>query len=445
VSAVAVLRPDVLFIGPNFCDSISMSDVQKWSVHFKKAAVSSKFKFFIALVSLKEHPSRLSLSDRGYHWIVLIGDVAKNVSWAYDPICLTSAHDASLSILDKVIEFVSQSKRRFQRISCPEFSTQCQQKEAVHCGIWALFYTLHWCVDQNEYYQTICQQANATSTLPNLAVSLRQAIFSDLHRHPGFLDISFLRKRSSEVVTSRPVFWTLTPELNIASALQERCPGDCFKPSDKLSLHPTVRFFTSGRQFAKVYSFLWPIRSGDAALLASALHEAAATIAVCSKRPKWDYKVFGVVSQGAYASYVHICICRNVLLPQKVDSQAAIKKYMKLFRKTGIVHGDCHINNILKGANGAIEAFDFERCFIPLASVSNSTIENFITSFVEASSPDHLTSLLKSAKSYGLNRTRDYFTRLADACLSDPSNVSIPMLFTLDADALAQTFRGSTQ
>ena len=113
--------------------------------------------------------------------------------------------------------------------------------------------------------------------------------------------------------------------------------------------------------------------------------------------------------------------------------------------KTGIVHGDCHINNILKGANGAIEAFDFERCFIPLASVSNSTIENFITSFVEASSPDHLTSLLKSAKSYGLNRTRDYFTRLADACLSDPSNVSIPMLFTLDADALAQTFRGSTQ
>jgi hypothetical protein len=207
-------------------------------------------------------------------------------------------------------------------------------------------------------------------------VSLRQAIFSDLHRHPGFLDISFLRKRSSEVVTSRPVFWTLTPELNIASALQERCPGDCFKPSDKLSLHPNVRFFTSGRQFAKVYSFLWPIRSGDAALLASALHEAAATIAVCSKRPKWDYKVFGVVSQGAYASYVHICICRNVLLPQKVDSQAAIKKYMKLFRKTGIVHGDCHINNILKGANGAIEAFDFERCFIPLASVSNSTIED---------------------------------------------------------------------
>jgi hypothetical protein len=47
-----------------------------------------------------------------------------------------------------------------------------------------------------------------------------------------------------------------------------------------------------------------------------------------------------------------------------------------------------------------------------------STIEDFIQSFAEALSAERLTSLLLSAKSYGLARTRDYFTTLADACLS---------------------------
>ena len=221
-----------------------------------------------------------------------------------------------------------------------------------------MYYTLHWCVDECEYYQTVCR---AAKNLPHLAVSLRRAICSDLLRHPAILDISLLKLRSPAISTTRPEFWTLTPNLNIASALQERCEGGRFIPADKLSMHRNVCFYSSGRHFAKVYRFSWPIPNRDVALLTSALHEAAATIAVCSKRPKWKFKVFGVVTQGAYASYVHICICRNMLLPRKVSPSEAINGFLKMLRKTGICHGDCHINNILLGINGVLEAFDFER------------------------------------------------------------------------------------
>ena len=107
-----------------------------------------------------------------------------------------------------------------------------------------------------------------------------------------------------------------------------------------------------------------------------------------------------------------------------------------LFRKTGIVHGDCHINNILKGTNGFLEAFDFERCFVPIVE-DNPNTGIVIDSFVKAASDAELKSLLPKFKQLGLDRTRSYFSKLAHECLG-----SAEKLFTLDKDALAGTFWG---
>ena len=441
VSAVAVLRTDVFFITPDNCDFVCLNeDSIHWRLNFKSAIVSSKFQFFIAIVSLKrDFQTMRSAQDPGYHWIVAIGDVAKGISWIYDPmhnpqerIC-HDRYTQAYVILDRVFCFVKKRKIGFQKIENADFTTFCQQADGIHCGVWSMYYTLHWCVDECEYYQTVCR---AAKNLPHLAVSLRRAICSDLLRHPAILDISLLKPRSPAISTTRPEFWTLTPNLNIASALQERCEGGRFIPADKLSMHRNVCFYSSGRHFAKVYRFSWPIPNRDVALLTSALHEAAATIAVCSKRPKWKFKVFGVVTQGAYASYVHICICRNMLIPRKVSTQEAIKEFLKILRKTGICHGDCHINNILFGINGVLEAFDFERCFVPIDQ-SDSSISSVIEAFVKAASHEDLKNHLPKFKELGLERTRGYFSKLALECLG-----SAGKLFALDKDALAETFWG---
>jgi hypothetical protein len=393
------------------------------------------------MVCLKGDFQKMRTSeDRGYHWIVAIGDVANKVSWIYDPMhdpqerMDPHLYQQAHIILDRVFCFVDQKRGRgFQKITKADFTTFCQQKDAIHCGVWSLYYTLHWCVDECQHYQTVCRSAG---NLPHLAVSLRRAICSDLLRHPAVLDISLLKPRSPVISTTRPEFWTLTPNLNIASALQELCEGGRFMPTKKSSMHRNVCFFSSGRHFVKVYRFSWPIPARDVELLTAALHEAAATIAVCSKRPKWDFKVFGVVTQGAYASYVHICICRNMLLPGKVSTQEAIKAFSKMLKKTGICHGDCHINNILKGTNGFLEAFDFERCFVPIVE-DNPNTDIVIESFVKAASDAELKSLLPKFKQLGLDRTRSYFSKLAHECLG-----SAEKLFTLDKDALAGTFWG---
>jgi len=125
-----------------------------------------------------------------------------------------------------------------------------------------------------------------------------------------------------------------------------------------------------------------------------------------------------------------------MLLPRKVSPIEAIKGFLKMLRKTGICHGDCHINNILFGINGNLEAFDFERCFVPIDQ-SDSSISSVIEAFVKAASHEDLKSLLPKFKQLGLDRTRGYFSKLVLECLG-----SAGKLFALDKDALAETFWG---
>jgi hypothetical protein len=57
-----------------------------WSTTFLRLAKKSKFKYVAAIVSLKDDISKMrSKHDRGYHWIVVFGDVQQKVSWFYDP------------------------------------------------------------------------------------------------------------------------------------------------------------------------------------------------------------------------------------------------------------------------------------------------------------------------------------------------------------------------
>ena len=125
-----------------------------------------------------------------------------------------------------------------------------------------------------------------------------------------------------------------------------------------------------------------------------------------------------------------------MLLPRKVSPSEAINGFLKMLRKTGICHGDCHINNILFGINGVLEAFDFERCFVPIDQ-SDSSISSVIEAFVKAASHEDLKNHLPKFKELGLERTRGYFSKLALECLG-----SAEKLFALDKDALAETFWG---
>jgi hypothetical protein len=80
--------------------------------------------------------------------------------------------------------------------------------------------------------------------------------------------------------------------------------------------------------------------------MAQALHEASATAYVCSKK-NWYFQVFGVITQGARAAYIHVCIVRS-LLDDANDANLNVQQassFVHLLKLVGLVHGDPHPGN----------------------------------------------------------------------------------------------------
>ena len=103
-------------------------------------------------------------------------------------------------------------------------------------------------------------------------------------------------------------------------------------------------FFRDGIRIVKVYRFLWGKINPD--FLALALHEVAATAHVCPIQD-WNFEVFGLFTTGVCASYVYLCICRDELGSEFIDSAKAGRAIVDLFEKTGVAHGDGWVRNVL--------------------------------------------------------------------------------------------------
>jgi hypothetical protein len=127
--AFLLIRNDVFFIDPLFCDSILLNaDPQHWSQNFLRQLKSSKFDFVLAIVSIKARRGLRVNNNKGYHWIVIIGDVKKKISWFYDPTDFHLPPDSyprEMSILDRFMTFCKRTPFKFTTRRC-NFDTNCQ-------------------------------------------------------------------------------------------------------------------------------------------------------------------------------------------------------------------------------------------------------------------------------------------------------------------------------
>lgn len=175
-------------------------------------------------------------------------------------------------------------------------------------------------------------------------------------------------------------------------------------------------------------------------LLAVALHEVAATAFVCSQQ-NWYFDVFGVVSTGISAIYVHLCICRREM--SKMSNFPLINDYsvpfVDLFGRTGVAHGDPHKGNAVAamGERGKlkIEVVDCERSFFPGKDIDTSDVVKCMRDYAQDGAD--LPSFLPSIETQGLERTRQHFLTIARDVLNDSAN-----LFALDLGA-TKTFEAT--
>ncbi len=441
--AFTFISNDILFIDPYHCDSLLIHDgTASWTNSFLnhvKDAKKSKFNFVVAFVSLKGQPGLRKTGDEGYHWIVVFGDLQKLISWVYDPAASSSKTDSyprEVGILRKFMSIVRPSESfYFKRIQC-EFKFQCQnvKVDGQHCGLWCVFFTMNWCLGTLPVYERLCKsQESEEHGLAKFALKLKKHLHSDIVRHHHLFDMSFFDIWQSPIIhpsLSFDTFWTFTP-FHILDYCQMRYSSKFVEIDRHLEIHAMAQpapfppqsafFISSGNLVIKVYRFLWGKVPVDS--LAQALHEAAATTYVCQRRKKWYFEVFGVVTRGVRATYVYICVCRNMLdyaNPQIINT--AKNPFLKLYQKTGVAHGDGHYGNVMmkrfcKNA-GSTECIDFERSFLPFSAIQADAITQSITSYYEApSDEDRSRVLIDTIKNQGLERTRRNFRHFVRECL----------------------------
>jgi hypothetical protein len=436
-NAFSFFARDIFFIDPDYCDFILLNaDSGSWNKAFLRNAQISKFNFVVAFVSLQSSPTpQLRTSDRGHHWIVLVGDLEKSVSWVYDPADSsldTESYEREYEILARFMRAVRPLNVPFVRQKCP-FLFQCQNvsKDGENCGLWCVFYTMNMCLGTLSEYESLCKQNAKSKGLPTFASELRKHLYSDIVRHRNLLDMSFVDMWQSPnidlTIFSPPItsFWTFTP-VNFLDYCQMRFNSRFreINPKTFESVHPAGHppfpprgaiFFTDGNFVIKVYRFLW----GKVSLedLGQALHETAATAYVCERTSDY-FIVFGVVTTGICATYVNICVCRNVLVPANLSLNC--NPFLNLYQKTGVAHGDGHSGNVMltRFTKSKTECIDFERSFLPLSEFSKEQIINTITSYYSAITDADRSNILKSEiDKQGLSHTRSNFRQFAKKCL----------------------------
>jgi hypothetical protein len=467
LKSFSVLREDVLFINPLFCDTINLSDSGNWPVYILDMAKKKKgFAYVAAFVSLyngQEYRQKRSAGDHGIHWIVVIGDVKQQTSWVYDPLScvpgrLTSKYRTQLGTLDKFMSAFQKKKFNFTEVAC-EFPVRCQTGEAVHCGLWCVMYTVSWCLGSSvlHQYALTCSSSMQHNGLSSLAVKFRQRLYHDMVRHHYLLDCTFIDFWRSPVINVRNNFWIATPlkildylTIRFGSRFNEVLPRKGFLSkinegtSSQRNLVENPFFVADGRHVVKVYRFLWGAVSMN--LLAKALHESAATKYACNGMD-WFHDVFGVVTEGVCASYVYICLCRNELSPSRyhVSGVEMLKIVLRnLFEKSGLVHGDGHEFNMMLRRFASVatdlrnwEAIDFERSFLPNEDADPFTMKQFIDDYASACLRQRA-SLLDSIKASGLDRTRLKFEDFAKNCLSFGND---SLLFNSGIDDFLRIFK----
>jgi hypothetical protein len=458
--AFSVIRSDVFFIDPGYNDSILFSEGPSgWPADFVKKAQSCKFEYVATIVSLQKECGARNVS-RGYHWIVFIGNVKKKKSWFYDPTSFTlplDKYDTQKSILDKFMSCHSATSFEFTMQQC-DFDTNCQDLsvDGRNCGLWCVMYTMNWCLGTLTGYKTLLLDNTGRARL-TLASKFLKYIYSDIHRHRCLLDITFTDLWQSPKITkisASPLsFWNIVPvdicsfcnirygsrfeEINLrarSNATNKKSTG-----SSPVSCPPQLPFFIEdGIRTIKIWRFLWGKVS--VAELAVALHEISGTEYVSRKR-NWFCQTFGVVTTGACASYVYVCLCRNKLdefdigshlnqnpsTPRnEVISKAVYTAGVELYDITGVAHGDWHLFNMMTNKlTKAVEFIDFDRSFI-YQGTDKSTIHGIIDAYANACDTHTRANILKSRiDPEGLNSTRKRFFKFAAECLASTSTKNL--------------------
>jgi hypothetical protein len=451
LKAFSVIRNDVLFIEPAYNDTILLSEPAEWSSYFKRKAQNCKFDYVGTIASLQGKVGlRKASGSRGVHWIVIIGDVKKKISWFYDPTDFHLPPDSyprEMSILDRFMTFCKRTPFKFTTRRC-NFDTNCQDLnyDSVNCGLWCVMYFMNWCLGTLRTWKQLCDEKKGSGSvgLPSLAVTSFKRIQADIDRH-NLLDISFQDVwRSPTIDATQSSFWTIIP-VNILAHCNHRY-GTLFyeiklrdrKPTiptgaTPVSCPPQLPFFIrDGIHIIKIHRFLWGKVSSYE--LATALHEVAGTEYTCCQKG-WFCETFGVVSKGACASYVYICLCRkelNIDVASGSFSQEQVSEQGKaLYDSTCVAHGDWHPGNVMKNGLG-IEFVDFDRSFIPLPNFSKQEIHDVINSYANAKDEQQRGEILTSqVKPLGLKCTRNRFIRFAEDCLAEPAMKNL-FLCTID-------------
>jgi hypothetical protein len=448
-----VFNNEVCFLTVEQCDMLLERVPEQWSQDLKQLSQqlqNKKFKLVVGAVSLKQDDSRFRNADNaGYHWILIIGDITGQQSFVYDPMNAsdTSAHSNQVQSLDLLM-----GTQYFTRIQCP-LKLKCQI-DSVHCGVWCMMFLSNFCLGSLQLYEEQIAAQKPTD-LADFAVHFKQMFYYDTVRH-GLLDAALMHFKSPRIsqLNISP-FWTITPELAITAILHKRhgSPFEQYYAGKNNTLARLVftgplpasfsttekpRFYKNGMLCVKVYRFLWG--KTNSKLLAAALHEVAATAFICTQK-NWYFDVFGVVSTGISAIYVHLCICRRELSPMKnftgITDHAS--PFLDLFETTGVAHGDPHKGNVLAamadGGKLTIEVVDCERSFFPSRGIELSDVAKCMKSYAQVGAD--LASFLPSIEQQGLERTRQHFLTIANDVLNCKAN-----LFELDLGA-TKTFEAS--
>jgi hypothetical protein len=444
LKAFSVIRNDVLFIDPTYNDSILLSDSASWPPQFRKKAQSCKFDYVGTIVSIQGKVGlRTTSASRGAHWIVIIGDVQKKISWFYDPIdhmFPLESYLTEMSILDKFMTFYTKQSFKFITHRC-KFDTNCQdlKYDSVNCGLWCVMYFMNWCLGTLKTWKELCDEkkGSGSSGLPALAVTSLKRIQADIDRG-NLLDLSFQGVwRSPNIDATPSSFWTIIP-VNILAHCNHRYGSrfNVINLRDKKPKIPTGAspvscpqlpfFIRDGIHIIKIHRFLWGKVSSNE--LATALHEVAGTEYTCRQK-SWFCETFGVVSKGVCASYVYICLCRKELdidVASGSFSQKQVSEQGKaLYDSTRVAHGDWHPGNVMKNGLG-IEFIDFDRSFIPLSNFTKQQIHNVINSYANAKDEQQRGEILTSqVKPLGLRCTRNRFIRFAEDCLAEPAKKNL--------------------
>jgi hypothetical protein len=437
IRAMKLIRNDIFFLLNYAFDQLMSPTCQLSQSFLHEAQKISKLAYVATIFSLARNPGFRTAHEPGYHWIVIVVDIQASSVMFYDPTSngtfKPNCFPAEFKAMEKFMKLLKGPSYALQR-SHFKFETRCQNvsEDSIHCGLWSCMFMIAWCLGPEALisYDAICSQKSTVSGgLPSLALKFRQRLCSDIVRHQ-LLDVTFFDIWKSPSIEITNAFWTEIPLMNISAYLQlkygsiftEVMPSGNGKKGYRWLALPKLgeqipndsknpMFFRDGIRCVKVYRFLWGCHAHSA--LGLALHEAAATAYVCPQR-NWEYEVFGVVTTGVCASYVHICLLRTELESADITPAETSAFIIGMFEELGVVHGDGHNHNVLRVRFGRmLQAIDFERSFIPASDLTKDEICETIREFAtnEATRCATLERIVKQ----GLDRTRKNFAKIASA------------------------------